>query len=356
MGAGSKVLVEHGQVWRLLSVMLLHGSFLHLAFNMLALLSFGAFLEKFLGWRRYLILYVVSGLGGSALALLRSREVMSVGASGGIWGLMVAGAVLVTWPRERLPAVISAAQRQRAWTPVLINGFYSFTPGIDWLAHLGGGLTGGILVLTGLITAGIPLAAAAGDATKPPLRETIAVRVFALLSGAALGLSILVAWARGRPWELQQGPHLSRVEVGKGGFVEMPRLVGPSDINEKTRVWSFGGLAYDPVAFVMSFPSYELSEHEAAQPAEFLKQSTAKLNGQDAGMKDFAVTTPFALADNGGTPYLHSRRTAPDGRFADLYCFILGKHMAYVMAIVSPKASDPWKDAAAKVPFTLTLP
>ena len=30
--------------------------------------------------------------------------------------------------------------------------------------------------------------------------------------------------------------------------------------------------------------------------------------------------------------------------------------MAYVMAIVSPKASDPWKDAAAKVPFTLTLP
>src|SRR5260370_13797086 len=102
---------------------------------------------------------------------------MSVGASGGIWGLMVAGAVLVTWPRERLPALISAAQRKRAWTPVLINGFYSFTPGIDWLAHLGGGLTRGLLVLFGLITAGIPLAADADDPTKAPLPDTVGLRI-----------------------------------------------------------------------------------------------------------------------------------------------------------------------------------
>ena len=75
MGAGSKVLVEAGQVWRLLTVMVLHASFAHLAFNMVALFGFGTFLERFLGWRRYLLLYVVSGLGGSLVTMGSTGEI-----------------------------------------------------------------------------------------------------------------------------------------------------------------------------------------------------------------------------------------------------------------------------------------
>src|SRR5262252_7552037 len=91
-----------------------------------------------IGGPRYLLLYVVSGLGGSLASFLRSQEMMSVGASGGIWGLMVAGAVLVTWPRPGQPILVAPSQRDRAWSPVVLNALVSLQPGIDALAHFGG--------------------------------------------------------------------------------------------------------------------------------------------------------------------------------------------------------------------------
>ncbi len=203
MGALIPSKVFAGDWWRLFSVMLLHGSFLHLALNMLALLSFGPFLEKLIGSPRYLLLFVLSGLGGSVLSIMRGTEIIGVGASGGIWGLMVAGAVVVTWPRGLLPPELAAQMRQRAWTPVAINLVYSLQPGIDMRAHIGGGVVGGLLVFL--------LTSAASQ--NQPLRPSTGFRFAAVVVGLLLAVSFGIALADGRPWQLRKpGSFSSRVQ------------------------------------------------------------------------------------------------------------------------------------------------
>jgi len=66
--------------------MFLHGGVIHIAFNMLALWWFGAPVEQYLGRGRFLLLYLVSGLAGSAGALIQSPTTPVVGASGAIFG------------------------------------------------------------------------------------------------------------------------------------------------------------------------------------------------------------------------------------------------------------------------------
>jgi membrane associated rhomboid family serine protease len=87
-------LVANGDWWRLFTSMFLHYGPIHLAFNMLALWWFGAAVEQVLGRGRYLLLYVVSGLAGSAGALIWSPEAITVGASGAIFGILGAALVL----------------------------------------------------------------------------------------------------------------------------------------------------------------------------------------------------------------------------------------------------------------------
>src|SRR5690606_36975410 len=76
--------------WRLLTVLLVHGGFIHLALNMLALWMLGQFLEPMLGRGRYLALYLISGLAGSVAVALIAPGSPTVGASGAIFGLMAA--------------------------------------------------------------------------------------------------------------------------------------------------------------------------------------------------------------------------------------------------------------------------
>lgn len=193
MGAEIPSRVLAGEWWRLFSVMLLHANVPHLALNMIAMLSFGTFLERLIGNGRYLVLYVLSGLGGSLLSLTRGGDGIGVGASGGVWGLMVAGAVVVTWPRGLLPVALAHQLRQRAWVPVGINLVYSLQPGIDMLAHLGGGISGALLVM--VLTQ--------GAAPQQPLKNS---RLFTALAAAVLLLmagSLGIALANGRPWELR---------------------------------------------------------------------------------------------------------------------------------------------------------
>ncbi|MGH3028954.1 MAG: rhomboid family intramembrane serine protease, partial [Gaiellaceae bacterium] len=77
--------VATGDYWRLFTAMFLHYGPIHLGLNMLALWWFGAAVEQVLGRGRYLLLYIVSGLAGSAGALLFSPEALTVGASGAIF-------------------------------------------------------------------------------------------------------------------------------------------------------------------------------------------------------------------------------------------------------------------------------
>jgi membrane associated rhomboid family serine protease len=86
--------VAGGDWWRLVTAAFLHYGIFHLGVNMLVLWIIGPPLEEYFGHARYALVYLVSGLAGSAGALLVSSDAYTVGASGAIWGLMGAAVVL----------------------------------------------------------------------------------------------------------------------------------------------------------------------------------------------------------------------------------------------------------------------
>jgi rhomboid protease GluP len=87
-GALDSRLVAAGQWWRLLTCVFVHIGIIHFLFNMYALLSVSSFVEEEIGAARYLSLFLLSGLGGSAASYLLHVRVISAGASGAIFGLI----------------------------------------------------------------------------------------------------------------------------------------------------------------------------------------------------------------------------------------------------------------------------
>jgi len=135
---GSPAGVAHGEWWRLFTTAFLHYGPLHLGLNMLALWWLGAPVEMTLGRGRFLLLYVVSGLAGSAGALFWSPSAITVGASGAIFGMLGAGLIL------EYQATGSLAGNYL--TLIVINLAFSvgFGGNISVGGHVGG-LIGGIL-------------------------------------------------------------------------------------------------------------------------------------------------------------------------------------------------------------------
>lgn len=134
--------------WTLITYMFVHGGFLHLLMNMLGLFFFGPRLEARLGSRAFLGLYLVSGLGGALLSLFTPYAAV-IGASGAVFGVMLAFAVF--WPHE--PIMLWAIVPVPARVLVIImavlslySGLSGAGAGIAHFAHLGGFL-GGYLYL-----------------------------------------------------------------------------------------------------------------------------------------------------------------------------------------------------------------
>jgi len=135
-------LIVEGQFWRLITPVFLHGSILHIAFNMYALLIFGPGLERFYGHWRYLALYFVSGFAGNVFSFLFSSA-PSLGSSTAIFGLLAAEGVFLYQNRKLFG---KGAQRAliNLVTIALVNLFIGLSPGIDNWGHIGG-LVGGAL-------------------------------------------------------------------------------------------------------------------------------------------------------------------------------------------------------------------
>ena len=132
--------VEQGQYARMITSAFLHAGLLHLATNMITLFIVGTPLERVLRPARFLLVYVLSALGGSLLSVWLSPEFsIGVGASGAIFGLF--GALVVL--RRQVGA-------EAGGLAVLIglNLVISFTvPNISWQAHIGGLVTGVLVAL-----------------------------------------------------------------------------------------------------------------------------------------------------------------------------------------------------------------
>jgi membrane associated rhomboid family serine protease len=147
--AGQQVGVADGEYYRLLTAAFMHGSIFHIAFNMYALYLFGPPLEAALGRVRYLSLYLLSALGGSAASYaFNAPNQGSLGASGAVFGLF--GAFFIVnrkFGRDNSGLLVLVA----------INLAFAFLPGtsIDWHAHVGG-LVAGALVASAMVYAPQP--------------------------------------------------------------------------------------------------------------------------------------------------------------------------------------------------------
>jgi membrane associated rhomboid family serine protease len=141
--------VSNGDWWRLVGAMFLHGSIFHLMFNMLALYWLGTIIEQALGTPRFLLVYFVSGLAGSAGALWFSTAFdVTVGASGAIFGLI--GALLI------LEYLATGSLMGQAMVLILVNLALTFAvPGISIGGHLGG-LAGGVAATYALLRFRMP--------------------------------------------------------------------------------------------------------------------------------------------------------------------------------------------------------
>jgi membrane associated rhomboid family serine protease len=134
--------LAEGEWWRLLTAAFLHGSIIHLGFNMFVLWFIGAPVEQAIGRGRFLALYIVSGLAGSAGALLFDPYAVTVGASGAIFGILGAALVL-EWQR-------SYVLGGQALGLIVVNLVLTFAiPNISIGGHLGG-LAGGALSMFAL--------------------------------------------------------------------------------------------------------------------------------------------------------------------------------------------------------------
>ena len=156
--------------YQLVTYMFMHGGFWHLFFNMYTLLIFGTPLERTWGSKKYLLFYFVTGIGaalchnlvahlqiagmmdsGNVIAAQSIMRTPTVGASGSIYGLLLAYGML--WPNTELQLIFPPVRLTAKWFVIIFGAIELFTGltgmggGVAHFAHLGGMLFGLALIL-----------------------------------------------------------------------------------------------------------------------------------------------------------------------------------------------------------------
>ena len=153
LGLVPKLVWKRGMVWQLFTYMFLHGGFFHFLFNMFALWMFGSELEHYFGSREFFKYYCITGIGAGVIALITSPNslVPTVGASGAIYGLLLAYGLFFPNRLIYLWFLIPIKAKHL----VLLFGIIEFfaalshtSPGIAHFAHLGGILVGFVYLKT----------------------------------------------------------------------------------------------------------------------------------------------------------------------------------------------------------------
>ena len=134
------------QPWTIISSMFVHGGFTHILFNMIGLYFLGSFLIRAVGEKSFLAVFFLGGLAGNVLfALLAHPEATGIGASGAVYALGGALAIMV----PKVPVLVFPIPVPvPLWVAIILFLLLSFLPGIAWQAHLGGlflGLIAGLI-------------------------------------------------------------------------------------------------------------------------------------------------------------------------------------------------------------------
>jgi membrane associated rhomboid family serine protease len=189
-GANVGVLTFSGEWWRLLTNVFVHGSLLHIAFNMWCLWNLGQLCESLYGQWTYAAIYLICGLGASLASAAWHIHTLtpSVGASGAIFGL--AGALIAAFklgefsvPRSALSGTLRSLGAFVVYNLI----FGQVIPGIDNAAHVGGLITG--------LTVGALIAVAAPRHEHGPHR----VAIFLMLLGTLAAIGTAAAHHYGLP-------------------------------------------------------------------------------------------------------------------------------------------------------------
>lgn len=147
MGLKVNELIVDGQYWRLFTPMFLHGSILHLGFNMYALFIFGPGLERFYKHGRFLLLFLLGGFTGNVFSFIFSAS-PSLGSSTAIFALLAAEGVFLYQNQQ-----VFGGMARRALNNIImiaiVNFLIGLSPGIDNWGHLGGLLGGAIFAWFG---------------------------------------------------------------------------------------------------------------------------------------------------------------------------------------------------------------
>jgi membrane associated rhomboid family serine protease len=175
LGAAYGPFVHMGEWWRVTTAIFLHGGVLHIVMNGLGLWTVGVVAEERFGSAQTLVVFVVAGTIGEAATCWWNPEVLSVGASGGIFGLIALCTVNAVRRRDS-----ELKARFIPWLGYgLILGFA--IPGVDNVAHLGGLTTG---ALAGLVV---------GDAGSRRIMPPWGWTALAILAAAAVAVAFVFA-------------------------------------------------------------------------------------------------------------------------------------------------------------------
>ncbi len=305
MGANvNSQLGETFEWWRLLASVFLHSGLMHLAFNTYVVYALGTFLERIFGASRYLILVVLSGLLGSLASYFFGGGFQSVGASGAFWGFLGASAALGLRPGVLIPVSMVAHLKKVALFNLALNLGVSFLPGIDLLAHLGGGVMGFVLVWSGGLQRGLgPI----GERDRETLRGK-------QVSGALAGIlcfvmlsSVASAWVEGKPWQLREPRQLGyrqipatdfEVLVPEGWDEESISLEGSTGI-----AFGYGHLLREAAQFIVELRPLGRSDMSSEDIRVILDASRQRMEEQG----------PEVEWIEGEVPYLRQRKTWPSG-------------------------------------------
>lgn len=139
-------------IYQLITYQFLHGGFIHILFNMLALLSLGPDVEEHLSTKKFIIYYLLCGVASGLFnSFMTGENIPMIGASGSIWGIIVMFTFL--FPNVKLNLIFIPIGIKAKW----LIGFLAFieiyaclqgvSDGTAHFGHVGGGLMGLILII-----------------------------------------------------------------------------------------------------------------------------------------------------------------------------------------------------------------
>jgi rhomboid protease GluP len=131
-----------GEWWRLATGCFVHIGLIHLLLNGYGLTLAGSMAEGLWGRRKFLVIFILSALAGSALASALIPHAILAGASGGIWGVLLSIVAWLILNRQHFERPIIRSVGKHLGFAVLVNAAASAIPGVAWHAHLAGGVAG----------------------------------------------------------------------------------------------------------------------------------------------------------------------------------------------------------------------